>query len=308
MRWLMEMGVFAKVVEAEGFGKAALQLGLTRSAVSKHVNRLEAGLGVKLLFRTTRAMSLTEAGQAVYAECAVLAQAAEAAESVAANLAVAPRGTLRVSTSVAFGHRCLLPLLPGLLAQYPELRVDVTLLDRFVDLAEEGFDVVLRLTDLPPETLATRHLATVSFVLCAAPEYLARGGQPVRPEDLAGHNCICQGHPKVLRDWRFTGPTGEVTQRVDGNVWVNGSEAVRHLLLAGLGCSILPDFVVADDLRTGRLISLMPSYRPLGNFNNLHALYLPSRQGNPKVRALIDWLVLNLVDQSLTLSSDTTRM
>jgi DNA-binding transcriptional LysR family regulator len=296
MRWLTEMGVFAKVVDANGFGKAALQLGLTRSAVSKHVSRLEAGLGVKLLHRSTRAMSLTEAGQAVYLQCAQLVQAAQAAESVAARLAVAPCGTLRVSASVAFGHRRLLPLLPGLLAQYPELRVDVTLLDRFVDLAEEGFDVVLRLTDQPPETMAARHLAKVRFVLCAAPDYLARRGQPERPEDLAGHNCICQGHPKVLRDWRFTGPTGEVTPRVDGNVLVNGSEAVRHLLIAGLGCSILPDFVVADDLRTGRLINLMPGYRPLGNFNNLYALYQPSRQGSPKVRAFIDWLVVGLAD------------
>lgn len=308
MRWLTEMGVFAKVVDANGFGKAAMQLGLTRSAVSKHVSRLEAGLGVKLLHRSTRAMSLTEAGQAVYLQCAQLVQAAQAAESVAANLAVAPRGTLRVSTSVAFGQRCLLPLLPGLLAHYPELRVDVVLLDRFVDLAEEGFDVVLRLTDQPPETLAVRHLAQVRFVLCAAPEYLAQRGQPERPEDLAEHNCICQGHPKVLRDWRFTGPNGEVTQRVDGNALVNGSEAVRHLLIAGLGCSILPDFAVLDDLRTGRLVNLMPGYRALGNFNNVYALYQPSRQGNPKVRAFIDWLVLNLVDQSLTLPPDTTRM
>jgi DNA-binding transcriptional LysR family regulator len=308
MRWLTEMGVFAKVVEADGFGKAALQLGLTRSAVSKHVSRLEAGLGVKLLHRTTRAMSLTEAGQAVYTQCAVLAQAAEAAEAAAARLAVEPRGTLRISVSVAFGQRRLLPLLPSLLERYPELRVDVTLLDRFVDLAEEGFDVVLRLTDQPPETLAARHLATVCFVLCAAPDYLVRRDQPERPEDLAGHNCICQGHPKVLRDWRFTGPTGEVTQRVDGNALVNGSEAVRQLLIAGLGCGVLPDFVVADDLRGGRLTRLMPSYRPLGNFNNLHALYQPSRQGNPKVRAFIDWLVLHLADQSLAEPPDTTRM
>jgi len=308
MRWLTEMGVYAKVVEADGFGKAALQLGLTRSAVSKHVSRLEAGLGVKLLHRTTRAMSLTEAGQAVYAQCAVLTQAAESAVAAAACLAEAPRGNLRVSASVAFGQRCLLPLLPDLLERYPELRVDLTLLDRFVDLAEEGFDLVLRLTDHPPETLAARHLSGVRFMLCAAPEYLMRRGQPERPEDLAGHNCICQGHPSPLRDWRFAGPAGEMTQRVDGNVLVNGSEAVRHLLIAGLGIGLLPDFVVAEDLRAGRLRSLLSRHRPLGNFNNVYALYLTSRQGNTKVRAFIDWLVARLTDQSFALPPDTTRM
>ncbi len=201
----------------------------------------------------------------------------------------------------------MLPLLPDLLQRYSELRVDLTLLDRFVDLAEEGFDLVLRLTDQPPETLAARHLAPVSFVLCAAPAYLSRHGEPQQPQDLAGHNCVCQGNSPALRDWRFAGPTGEVTQRVDGNVLVNGSEAVRRLLIAGLGCGILPDFVVADDLRAGRLRSLLPKHRPLGNFNNVYALYLPSRHGNAKVRAFIDWLVARLPDQSFALPPETTR-
>lgn len=299
MRWLTEMGVFAKVVEAGGFGKAALQLGMARSAVSKQVSRLEAGLGVKLLHRTTRAMSLTEAGAAVYAQCAVLAQAGDAAIAAAGRLAAAPRGTLRVSASVAFGQRCLLPVLPDLLRRHPELRVDLALLDRFVDLAEEGFDVVLRLTDHPPEALAARHLAKVRFILCAAPDYLARHGEPRQPEDLAGHNCIRRNHPVVESDWRFIGPAGPVTTRVDGNVLVGGGEAVRQLLVAGLGCGIAPDFVVAEDLRAGHLVNLLPEYQPLGRFNNLYALYLPSRQGNPKVRAFIDHLAARLSSQAL---------
>ncbi len=291
MRLLTEMGVYAKVVDAEGFGKAAAQLGMTTSAVSKHVSRLEAGLGVKLLHRSTRAMSLTEAGRAVYVQCALLAQAGEAAEAAAACLVTIPRGTLRVSASPAYAQHHLLPCLPDLMARHPELRLDIALLDRFVDLAEEGFDVVLRLTDQPPDTLAARHLGPVRFVLCAAPDYLACHEAPLRPEDLSTHNCIRQGHPLLLSDWRFSGPEGETTVRVAGNVVVNGSEAVRQSLLAGLGCGVVPDFVVAEDLRAGNLASLLPAHRPLGNFNNLYALYLPSRQGNAKVRAFIDWLL-----------------
>lgn len=294
MRWLTEMGVFAKVVEAGGFGRAAAQLGMTASAVSKHVSRLEAGLGVKLLHRSTRAMSLTEAGQAVHAQCALLAQAAEAAQAAAGRLAGAPRGVLRVSASVAFGHCRLLPLLPGLLARHPELRVDLVLLDRFVDLAEEGFDVVLRLTDHPSEALAARPLGEVGFVLCAAPSYLERHAAPVHPDDLTQHNCIRQGLPASQEPWRFESEGGPVRVRVAGNAVVSGSEAVRQLLLAGLGCGILPDFVAVADLDAGRLVRLMPDHPPLGPFRRLNALYLPSRQGDAKVRALIDYLVERL--------------
>lgn len=291
MRWLTEMGVFARVVDAGGFGRAATQLGMSASAVSKHVSRLEAGLGVKLLHRSTRAMSLTEAGREVHAQCAVLVQAAQAAESAAGRLASAPRGTLRVSASVAFGQRCLLPLLPGLLARYPELRVDLVLLERFVDLAEEGFDVVLRLTDYPPEGLAARSLGTVRFLLCAAPAYLARCGEPVTPQDLIGHNCIRLGHPTLQDHWRFSTPSGAVSVRVDGNVAVSGSEAVRQLLLAGLGCGIVPDFVAVEDVRAGRLRELLPGCLPEGPFRQIHALYLPARQASAKVRAFVDYLV-----------------
>lgn len=291
MRWLTEMGVFAKVVEAGGFAPAARRLGLTRSAVSKHVGRLEEGLGVRLLHRTTRAMSLTEAGRSVYEQCARLAQAAEEAVAAAGRLSSTPRGWLRVSASVAFGHAVLVPALADLLARHPELRVDLALLDRNVDLAEEGFDLVLRFTDQPPEGLAARRVAGVRFVACAAPAYLARHGTPAVPADLAAHNCIRQGHPQPATAWAFDGPEGTVRVAIDGNAVVSGSEAVRTLLLEGLGCGILPEFMVAADLAAGRLVRLLPGHAPQGRFAHLYALYLPSRQGNPKVRAFIDWLL-----------------
>jgi DNA-binding transcriptional LysR family regulator len=262
--------------------------------VSKHVGRLEEGLNVRLLHRTTRAMSLTDAGRSVYEQCARLAAAAEAAVAAAGRVASTPRGWLKVSASVAFGHAVLVPALPDLLLRHPELRIELTLLDRNVDLAEEGVDVVLRFTDQPPETLAARHMAVVRFVPCASPDYLARCGMLHHPADLAQHNCIRQGHPQAVSSWTFDGPDGAVKVDIDGNAIVSGSEAVRELLLTGLGCGILPDFMVDADIAAGRLIRLLPDYKPQARFSNLYALYLPSRQGNPKVRALIDWLLERL--------------
>lgn len=294
LNWLREMAVFARVVEAGGFGRAAVRLGMSTPAVSKQVSRLEAGLGVKLLHRSTRAMSLTDAGRAVYAECARMLQAAEAAETAAGHLVSVPRGGLRLSAPVAFGQRRVLPWLPGFLARYPEIRVELVLLDRCVDLAEEGFDLVLRLTDQPPESLAARPLGRVAFTLCAAPAYLARHLPPQRPEELAGHNCIRQGAPQVRSTWRFIGAAGESTVRVSGNVAVGGGEEARQLLLAGVGCGVLPDYVVADDLAAGQLCALLPDWRPLGPFNQIHALYLPNRQGDSKLRACIDDLLARL--------------
>ncbi len=291
MRWLTEMGVFAKVVDAGGFAPAARQLGLTRSAVSKHVGRLEEGLNVRLLHRTTRAMSLTDAGRSVYEQCARLAAAAEEAVAAAGRVASTPRGWLRVSASVAFGHAVLVPALPDLLARHPELRVELILLDRNVDLAEEGIDLVLRFTDQPAEGLAARRIAAIHFVPCASPGYLARRGTPRHPSDLAEHNCVRQGHPRPVSAWTFTGPEGLVKVAIDGNAVVSGSEAVRELLLAGLGVGILPGFMVDADLAAGRLVHLLPDHTPRARYENLYALYPPSRQGNPKVRAFIDWLL-----------------
>ncbi len=298
MRWLAEMGVFAKVVDLGSFGKAASHLGMTRSAVSKHVGRLESGLGVKLLHRTTRAMSLTDAGQAVYEQCARLAAAAEAAEAAASRLAVAPRGVLSISATMAYGHAVVLPRLAGFLGRYPELTVEIDLLDRNVDLADEGYDLVLRLTDHPADGLAARKLASIRHVLCAAPDYLERFGQPKTPSDLLSHNCICQRQPGQTMAWRFRGPDGAASVKVAGNVIVSNSLAARTLVLGGLGCGLLPDFMVDAEIAAGRLVRLLPDYQPVGPFGSVHALYLPSRQGSPKVRAFIDWMVETLAEQA----------
>lgn len=291
MHWFTEMAVFAKVVELGSFSRAASALNLTRSAVSKHVARLEDGLGVKLLHRSTRAMSLTDAGRAVYEQCAVLANAADQAVAAASRLVAEPRGTLRISVSTAFGSRHVAPLLPEFLVRYPELEIDLVLVDRHVDLAEEGFDVVLRLTDSPQPTLAARKLADLRFVLCAAPSYLAAHGKLNRIGQLSAHACVRQRLGEEVRAWRLQGPGGVVTPEISGNVLVSSGDAVRRLLLAGAGMGILPSYLVGGDLQAGRLVQVLPRYKPLGSFNALYALYLPTRQGNPKVRAFIDYMI-----------------
>ncbi len=298
MRWLMEMGVFGKVVDLGSFGKAAQQLGMTRSAVSKHVSRLESGLGVKLLHRTTRAMSLTDAGLAVYEQCARVMAAAEEAEAAASRLALAPRGVLKISTTVAYGNAVVLPRLAEFLARYPELVVEIDLLDRNVDLAEEGYDLVLRLTDQPPEGLAARQLANIQHLLCASPGYLARHGRPAVPYDLLAHNCLRHGQPNPTKEWHFLGAEGVVRIPISGNTIVSSSLASRALVLDGVGCGLLPDYMVSAEIAAGRLTPLMPGYQPIGSYGKVFALYLPTRQGNPKVRAFIDWMVemLNLPD------------
>lgn len=294
MRLLTEMGVFAKVVALGGFGKAAQQLGLTRSAVSKHIHRLESGLGVKLLHRTTRAMSLTDAGRAVYEQCERVLAAAEEAEAAASRLALAPRGLLKISTTIAYGDAVVIPGLAEFLQRYPELEIEVDLLDRNVDLAEEGYDLVIRLTDHPPEGLAARRLGTIQHLLCASPAYLARCGQPAVPADLAAHNCIRHTQPGPAAEWRFLGPKRMEQMTVTGNAIVSSSLASRALVLDGVGCGLLPDYLVRREIATGRLIALMPEYRPIGPYGNVYALYLPTRQGNHKVRVFIDWMIESL--------------
>jgi DNA-binding transcriptional LysR family regulator len=189
--------------------------------------------------------------------------------------------------------------LPKLLARYPEMTVELALVDRFVDLADEGFDIVLRLTDDPPQAAVARRLLAVEFVLCASPGYLRRCGAPTQISDLAKHNCIRQGHPVAVSEWKFTDKKRSERVTVQGNAVLTGSEPIRTLLLAGVGCGILPDFLVADDLRKKKLVRLLPEWRTSAAFSSLYALYLPTRQGNPKVRAFIDFLLETLPQDSV---------
>ena len=292
MEQLAEMAVFAKVVEAKSFSRAARSLGTSKSAVSKQVSKLERALGARLLHRTTRNLSLTEVGSAVYEHCARLVAEAESALLAAQHLTAEPRGTLKVSASVAFGKQHVAPAIPEFLARYPDITVQLVLADRFVDLAEEGFDLVVRCTGEPGLNLVARKLAPIRYVVCAAPAYLGRKGRPQTPRDLARHNCLFYAYESFQDKWSFEGPGGRETVRIQGNFQVNSSEAVREALLGGLGIGLVPTFTVGPDLKTGALEEVLASHRPMGGAGSYaYAVYLPNRHVSPKVRALVDFLV-----------------
>lgn len=292
MDHLSEMAVFARVAEAKSFSAAARGLGMTKSAASKQVSRLEQALGARLLNRTTRSLSLTEIGVQVYEHCARIVAESEAALLAAQQLSLAPRGVLKISASVAFGKLHIAPAMPEFLARYPEIRVQLALSDRFVDLAEEGFDLVVRLTEKPGLNLVARRIAPVRYVVCAAPAYLERMGTPQTPQDLVGHNCLFYAYESFQDVWHFAGPSGPTQVKISGNFQVNSSEAIREALLGGLGISLAPTFTVGAELRSGALRRVLTDYRPLGGFgSSAYAVYLPNRQLAPKVRALVDFLV-----------------
>ncbi len=286
------MAVFAKVAEAMSFSEAARRLGLSKAAVSKHVARLERSLGAKLLNRTTRRLSLTEVGAAFYEHCARVVAEAEAAELAVSRLRSEPRGTLKLTAPAAFGHLHIAPAIPDFLARYPEVSVQMVMNDRVVDLAEEGFDVAIRMTSKPAPNIVARRLAPIRWVVCAAPQYLKRQRAPRTPRELSEHNCLSYSFFELSGDWRFKTEDGEETVRVAGNFTVNNSEVVREAVLRGLGIAQLPTFTVGRDIQQGTLQALLPGYAPLGTFGtDIYAVYLPTRFLSPKVRAFVDFFV-----------------
>lgn len=289
MQDLASLAVFARVVEAGGFSAAAGSLGLSKSAVSKQVSRLEARLGIRLLNRTTRRLSLTEAGALFYEGCQRMVAEAEAAEAAVTHLAAAPRGTLRVNAPVSFAMLHLAPILPELMESCPELSIDLTLNDRRVDLVEEGYDVALRIGRLGDSSLIARRLAPSRSLLCAAPAYLERHGTPQRPEDLTGHNCLIYSYQAEGALWRFQGPEGAVSVRVTGRLQVNNGDVLCAAMQAGGGVGRLPTFIAGDALRAGRLLRLLPDW-PLGDDAAVHAVYPSGRAPSPKIRVFIDFL------------------
>jgi DNA-binding transcriptional LysR family regulator len=299
---LSDLAIFVRVVDTRGFSAAARAMGLTKSAVSKRINRLEKQLGLRLLQRTTRAMSLTEAGRVLYERAAQGVALLDESARLAAGLVDAPRGTLRVTASVTFGKRCLAPLIPEFLARYPEIELQLTLLDRFVDLVDEGYDVALRLTRTPPEQVVAKALMPVRYRLCAAVDYL-KGQEIKTPADLAGYNCLHYGLREFGNEWRFERGDGRENEtarvRVKSNVVVNNSEVVRDLLLAGMGIGLVWNYAVDREIADGRLVPLLPEWSPVGPFGQTaYALWLPQSHLPPKIRVFVDFLAERLQETS----------
>ena len=286
------MAVFVRVVDAGSFTAAAHGQGTTTSSVSKRVAQLEDRLGVRLLDRTTRKVALTEAGGAFYERCVRILADVEDAELAVTTLGGRPRGTLRVSAPVTFGEVHVAPRMALFLARYPDLRVDLSLSDRYVSLVEEGFDVAVRIGQLADSSLVARKLCGAGVVVCASPAYLAEHGTPNLPAELLQHNCLRYTLVSPQQEWRFHGTNGEFSVPVRGNFDSNHGGAMREAVLRGLGIARLPDFIVADALAQGTLRSLLDGYRApdLGVF----AVHPAGKHPPPKVTALIDFLAAEL--------------
>jgi DNA-binding transcriptional LysR family regulator len=286
---LAEMEAFVNVVDQGGFTDAARKLGVSKSAVSKHVAALESRLAVRLLNRTTRRVSPTEIGLAYYDRAkTVLKDAAEADDMVTAMQA-APRGALRVSAPVSFGIAHLSPAVADFLAAYPEVEIHLVLDDRFVEIVAEGFDLALRIGNLTDSSLRARRLAESASHLVAAPAYLARAGTPASVEDLGSHQLLHYSNLSTGNAWKLRGPGGQERQiRVGGRLTANNGDSLRRAAEAGLGIALQPAFILGDALRSGRLVEVLPDCRPepLGIF----ALYPPGRFTQPKLRVFIDFL------------------
>jgi DNA-binding transcriptional LysR family regulator len=286
------MAVFVRVAELGSFSAAARQLGLSKSAASKHVTALEERLGVRLLHRTTRRLALTEVGSVYRDYCARIVQEIEEAELTATRHAVEPRGRLKVNAPMTFGFLHLGPMLPAFLARYPGIEIELTLNDRFVDLLEEGYDVAVRIGRLADSSLVARRFATARFVCAASPAYLAAAGAPHAPDDLARCNCLGYSYRRQPDGWQFSRGEERLTVRARGNLQANNGDALRAAACAGLGVVYLPDFILGEDLARGRLIRLLPDWGTPDI--PIHAVFPPQRHAFARLRVFVDFLVERL--------------
>jgi len=282
--------VFAQVAESGSFTAAADKLGLSATATSRHVADLEAHLHTRLLNRTTRRVSLTESGQAFYERSVQLLADLDEAEQEALRATVVPRGTIKLTTSINFGVRHVAPAIAGFLAAHAEVRFDVSLSDRVVDLVEEGFDLAIRIGAPGSENVVARKLGETRLVPCASPAYLAAHGAPQVPEDLARHNCFTYEYVSPRNLWRFRDPAGgERSVRVKGNLHSNNGDLLAEAAARGAGVVFEPAFIVGPEVRAGRLVPLLQDFEPQAM--PIYAVYPSRKHLSAKVRLFVDFLV-----------------
>src|SRR5262245_30089258 len=281
--------VFAQVVESGGFSRAAERLGLSTTAVSRQVAELEAHLQTRLLNRTTRRLSLTESGQALYGRAVQLLHDLHEAEQEASKTAITPRGTIRLTASINFGTRQVAPAIAGFLARHPDVKFDVQLSDRLADLVEEGFDLAIRIGAAGSENLVARKLGETRLVVCAAPSYLARHGTPATPDDLTRHNCFTYDYAAPRTQWHFRSTGGrEYAPRVTGTMHSNSGDLNVALAVHGAGVACEPDFIVGEDVGAGRLRTLLGAYAlPAAP---IYAVYPTRKHLSAKVRLFVEYL------------------
>lgn len=283
------MECFVAVVEAGSFVGAGDALRLSKAAVSRCVIGLEARLGARLLQRTTRRLSLTEAGQAYYARCKQIMAEMEEADSAVGQVTGQPLGRLRVNVPFSFGVLHLAPLWGRFMSVYPEVELDVTLGDRFVDVVEEGYDAVVRIGRLGDSSLVSRPLARTRMVLCATPEYLQRHGQPQQLADLAQHRIVSYAYASSGDVWRFEGSEGTQDVHFRAIFRTNNGDTCTAVALAHQGLVCQPDFLIYRELQAGRLVEVLPEYH-LGEIG-IHLLYPSRKHLSVKVRVLAEFLM-----------------
>ncbi|MFM0207795.1 LysR family transcriptional regulator [Paraburkholderia sediminicola] len=282
--------VFVTVVSRGSFTRAADALDTSPANVTRYVNELEAHLGTRLLNRTSRKLSLTEGGETLYARCKSILDDVAETEGLVSSASVEPRGRLRINAPVSFGILHLAPLWPEFMRKYPKVELDVSLIDRVVDIVEEGYDLAIRISRSGSTSHAARKLATSRNILCASPAYLARYGYPAVPEDLVEHRCIGYSYAATGNEWQLIDSEKKAhTVKVNYHMHTNNGDTARAAALAGQGVIWQPTFLIGDDLRAGKLIQLLPDYR-LPDIDVL-ALYPSRRHLSAKIRAVVDFLV-----------------
>ncbi|CAN5309534.1 LysR family transcriptional regulator [soil metagenome] len=287
------MAIFAKVVELRSFAAAAAELTLSKATISKAVTRLEERLGARLFNRTSRRLALTDAGRSLADRAAQLLADGEAAENEALAQSAAPRGLVRLAVPMTYGTNVVAPLLPEFLATFPDVTIDLNLSDATVDLIGEGFDAAIRIASLPDSSLIARRLCAMPRYLVASPAYLEREGRPTHPMHLARHRCLGYTYLANPGIWHFSNAAGETASvRPDGPLRVNNGEALLPTLLAGLGITDLPEFIVGAALASGQLEAVMPDW-----WQTPSGVYLVTPPGGPRparVTALMDFLAEKL--------------
>ena len=284
------MTAFVRSVDAGGFSAAARELGLTPSALSKLVNRLEDRLGARLLQRTTRRLHLTPEGEAFYARSRRILADMDEAEAEVLEAGLRPQGLLRLHCGSAFGMHQLAPTIALFLERHPEVELDITISDEPLAALEEGVDLAIRIGALDESSLVARRICSLERVICAAPSYLAQHGTPRTPDELHHHNCLWITSLPVLRRWPFDTDDGVRVVPIDGNVVANNAETVLQLAVAGVGITRLTDVIVGDAIGRGDLVPILNDWHHVEPVP-LYATYPSGRHLSPRVRAMVDFLV-----------------
>jgi DNA-binding transcriptional LysR family regulator len=283
------MTSFVAVVDAGSFVGAADSTGLSKAALSRHVAALEQRLGVRLLHRTTRRLSLTDDGQRFHARAKEVWATLDEAAAEATSRTTRAAGLLRINAPLTFGILHLAPLWGPFAQTHPEVSLDVSLSDRVVDLVEEGYDLAVRITNMPSSQLVSRRLASTRMVACASPRYLDEHGAPSHPRELVQHRVASYSYWTTRDEWSFTGPEGEVSVRTRPFMHTNNGDTCRRAALDHQALILQPDFLVGPDLARGDLVEVLPGFRSIEL--DIHAVY-PSRKHLPsKTRAMVDFLV-----------------